>query len=177
MPCAASRRRCMATKRTRKTPRRTPARSCGPTRPRPRAPHIRSNATLPSRSTCLNNRERCAAMIELSFSKLLLLAVIALVVLGPEKLPKAARMAGAMMRRLRLGWESVRSEVERELELEEIRRAAKDAAARAESMRKAADDSVRSARASVSETVADLAKTAKAATVDAVSEEARDDDA
>lgn len=116
-------------------------------------------------------------MIELSFSKLLLLAVIALVVLGPEKLPKAARMAGAMMRRLRLGWESVRSEVERELELEEIRRAAKDAAARAESLRKAADDSVRSARATVSETVADLAKTAKAATADAVSEEARDGDA
>jgi len=96
-------------------------------------------------------------MIELSFSKLLLLAVIALVVLGPEKLPKAARMAGAMLRRVRLGWESVRSEVERELEIEEIRRSAKEAADRADAMRKAADAEVRSAHASVNRTVAEVA--------------------
>jgi sec-independent protein translocase protein TatB len=101
-------------------------------------------------------------MIELSFSKLLLLAVIALVVLGPEKLPKAARMAGAMLRRLRLGWESVRSEVERELEIEEIRRAAKEAADRADAMRKAAGTEVRAAHASVSRTIAEVSKTADA---------------
>lgn len=97
-------------------------------------------------------------MIDFSFSKLLLLAVIALVVLGPEKLPKAARMAGAMLRRLRLGWESVRSEVERELEIEEIRRNARAAAERAESMRNAAGDMVHSAHASVNETVAEISK-------------------
>ena len=101
-------------------------------------------------------------MIELSFSKLLLLAVIALVVLGPEKLPKAARMAGAMLRRLRLGWESVRSEVERELENEEIRRAAKEAADRADAMRKAAGTEVRAAHASVSRTIAEVSNTADA---------------
>ncbi|TAN04379.1 MAG: twin-arginine translocase subunit TatB [Rhodanobacteraceae bacterium] len=99
-------------------------------------------------------------MIELSFAKLLLLAVIALVVLGPEKLPKAARMAGVMLRRLRLGWENVRSEVERELELEEIRRSAKEAAERADAMRKAADAGLHSAHTAVNETVADVAKVA-----------------
>lgn len=96
-------------------------------------------------------------MIELDFGKLLLLAVIALVVLGPEKLPKAARMAGAMLRRLRLGWESVRSEVERELEMEELRRAAKEATERANAMRSAADGELRAARAAVNETVAKVA--------------------
>lgn len=97
-------------------------------------------------------------MIELSFSKLLLLAVIALVVLGPEKLPKAARMAGAMLRRLRLGWESVRSEVERELELEEMRRATKQATEQAESMRKAASEQMQSTRSVLSETVSGVAE-------------------
>ncbi|HJP98553.1 MAG TPA: Sec-independent protein translocase protein TatB [Rhodanobacteraceae bacterium] len=97
-------------------------------------------------------------MIELSFSKLLLLAVIALVVLGPEKLPKAARMAGAMLRRLRLGWESVRSEVERELEIEEIRRNAREAAERADAFRKTADAEVHSAHASVNRTIMEVAK-------------------
>jgi sec-independent protein translocase protein TatB len=113
-------------------------------------------------------------MIELSFSKLLLLAVIALVVLGPEKLPKAARMAGAMLRRLRLGWESVRSEVERELEIEEIRRSAKEAADRADAMRKAADAEMQSAHASVNKTVAEIANSVDPAHGNATSTEARD---
>lgn len=60
-------------------------------------------------------------MIDLSVGKLLLLAVIALLVLGPEKLPGAARTAGAMLRRVRRGWDSVRAEVTRELEAEELR--------------------------------------------------------
>jgi sec-independent protein translocase protein TatB len=71
-------------------------------------------------------------MIDISLGKMLLLAVIALIVLGPEKLPAAARTAGALLRRARAGWEGVRNEVERELELEEIKRAAKAAAAQAE---------------------------------------------
>jgi sec-independent protein translocase protein TatB len=97
-------------------------------------------------------------MIELSFTKLLLVAVIALLVLGPEKLPKAARMAGAMLRRARLGWDSVRSEVERELELEEIRRTAKAAADQAESLQRAADDAAHAASASAGELRADVLK-------------------
>ena len=71
-------------------------------------------------------------MIEFSLGKLVLLALIALIVLGPEKLPGAARTAGALMRRVRRGWDDVRAEVERELQIEEIKRAAREAAAKAE---------------------------------------------
>jgi len=70
-------------------------------------------------------------MIEISLGKMVLLALIALIVLGPEKLPGAARTAGALMRRVRSGWDNVRAEVERELEIEEIKRAAREAAAEA----------------------------------------------
>jgi sec-independent protein translocase protein TatB len=71
-------------------------------------------------------------MIEISFGKLVLLALVALIVLGPEKLPGAARTAGALLRRMRSGWDDVRAEVERELQIEEIKRTAREAAARAE---------------------------------------------
>ena len=71
-------------------------------------------------------------MIEISLGKLVLLALIALIVLGPEKLPGAARTAGALLRRLRGGWDNVRAEVERELEIEEIKRVARATAAQAE---------------------------------------------
>ncbi|HEX7340573.1 MAG TPA: Sec-independent protein translocase protein TatB [Rhodanobacteraceae bacterium] len=71
-------------------------------------------------------------MFDFSLGKLLIVALIALVVLGPDKLPGAARTVGAMIRRVRASWDSVRAEVERELEVEEIRQAARQAAADAE---------------------------------------------
>ena len=75
-------------------------------------------------------------MIEISFGKLLLIALIALIVLGPEKLPRVIRTVGTIMRRFRSGWHSVRAEVERELQLEDIRRTASDAAKQAEAVQK-----------------------------------------
>lgn len=88
-------------------------------------------------------------MIEISFGKLLLLALIALLVLGPEKLPGAARTAGALVRRVRNSWDSVRAEVERELQVEEIKRSAREAAARAEAAQAQMNATAREVREAV----------------------------
>jgi sec-independent protein translocase protein TatB len=85
-------------------------------------------------------------MIEISFGKLVLLALIALIVLGPEKLPGAARTAGALLRRMRSGWDNVRAEVERELQIEEIKRTAREAAARADAAQAELDMAVQKVR-------------------------------
>ena len=85
-------------------------------------------------------------MIEISFGKLVLLALIALIVLGPEKLPGAARTAGALLRRVRSGWDNVRAEVERELQIEEIKRTAREAAARADAAQAELDAAVQKVR-------------------------------
>lgn len=95
-------------------------------------------------------------MIEISFGKLVLLALVALIVLGPEKLPGAARTAGALLRRVRNGWDSVRAEVERELEVEEIKRAAREAAARAEAAQNEFKEGVQQVRQPVDEAVSTL---------------------
>ena len=60
-------------------------------------------------------------MFDIGFSELLIIAVVALLELGPERLPKAARMAGAFVRRARNQWESVKAELERELEAERVK--------------------------------------------------------
>jgi sec-independent protein translocase protein TatB len=60
-------------------------------------------------------------MFDVGFSELLIIGVVALLVLGPERLPQAARMAGAFLRRARTQWESVRAELERELEVERVK--------------------------------------------------------
>ena len=103
-------------------------------------------------------------MIEISLGKMVLLALIALIVLGPEKLPGAARTAGALMRRVRSGWDNVRAEVERELEIEEIRRTAREAAARAETMQNELKDGLAKVHEPLSQVVAEVATPAMEAT-------------
>lgn len=68
-------------------------------------------------------------MFDVGFSELLVIAVVALLVLGPERLPKAARFAGLWVRRARAQWHSVRAELERDLATEEMQRNLKDAGA------------------------------------------------
>ena len=65
-------------------------------------------------------------MFDVGFSELLIIAVVALLVLGPERLPKAARFAGLWMRRARAQWYSVKAELERELASEEMQRSLKN---------------------------------------------------
>lgn len=61
-------------------------------------------------------------MFDVGFSELLLTGLVALIVLGPERLPKAARLAGMWIRRARLQWQAVKSELENELADEDMRR-------------------------------------------------------
>jgi sec-independent protein translocase protein TatB len=61
-------------------------------------------------------------MFDIGFSELLIIAVVALLVLGPERLPRAARLAGMWVRKARAQWYSVQAELEREIADEEFKR-------------------------------------------------------
>jgi sec-independent protein translocase protein TatB len=61
-------------------------------------------------------------MFDVGFSELLIIAVVALLVLGPERLPKAARFAGLWVRKARAQWYSVKSELELELAQDEMKK-------------------------------------------------------
>lgn len=60
-------------------------------------------------------------MFDVGFSELVLMAVVALVVLGPEKLPHAARVAGAWVARIRRTVGNMQAEIEREVSAQEMR--------------------------------------------------------
>ncbi|MCG3201887.1 MAG: Sec-independent protein translocase protein TatB [Gammaproteobacteria bacterium] len=62
-------------------------------------------------------------MFDIGFWELVVIAVIALVVFGPEKLPQFARRAGYWIGRIRRQVNDVRSEIEREIAFDEMRRA------------------------------------------------------
>jgi len=61
-------------------------------------------------------------MFEVSFQELLLVAIVALVVLGPERLPSALRTLGLWLGRLRRSFDSVKQEIEREIGMDDVRR-------------------------------------------------------
>ncbi|WP_206861843.1 Sec-independent protein translocase protein TatB [Lysobacter changpingensis] len=76
-------------------------------------------------------------MFDIGFSEIFVIAIVALLVLGPERLPKAARFAGLWVRRARAQWHSVKSELENELAAEELKRSLRQTQ---DSLREAQDE-------------------------------------
>ncbi len=60
-------------------------------------------------------------MFGIGFNELVLIALVALIVLGPEKLPGVARTAGVMMRRARLAWNDLQAEIQGDVDLQAIK--------------------------------------------------------
>lgn len=60
-------------------------------------------------------------MFDVGFSELLLLSIIALVVLGPEKLPRVARTLGGLTRKARSSWLNLKRSIEAEMRAEELK--------------------------------------------------------
>lgn len=65
-------------------------------------------------------------MFDIGFSEVILIAIVALLVLGPERLPHAVRMAGAFMGKARRMMSNVREELEREVQLAEMQQRIKE---------------------------------------------------
>jgi sec-independent protein translocase protein TatB len=74
-------------------------------------------------------------MIDLGLTKLAVIGAVALVVIGPEKLPKVARMAGTLYGRAQRYLHDVKAEVSREIEIEELRNLHKDVQESAQSFK------------------------------------------
>lgn len=61
-------------------------------------------------------------MFDISFAELLVISVVALVVIGPERLPRVARALGFLVGRARRYVETVKNDIRNEIELDELRR-------------------------------------------------------
>jgi sec-independent protein translocase protein TatB len=61
-------------------------------------------------------------MFDVGFSEIVMIAVVALIVIGPERLPKTARMLGHLFGRLQRYVNEVKADINREMELDELRK-------------------------------------------------------
>jgi len=93
-------------------------------------------------------------MFDIGFSELLVIGVVALIVIGPEKLPRLARTLGHLAGKLQRYVSDVKADINREIELEDLKKMR-------DSMQQAASDFQGSVSSEVSQTEAELNKTAE----------------
>ncbi len=79
-------------------------------------------------------------MFDIGFSELLVIALVALVVIGPERLPRVARTAGHLLGRLQRYVGDVKSDINREMQLDELKK-----------MQQQVEDSARDLQSSVTQ--------------------------
>jgi sec-independent protein translocase protein TatB len=60
-------------------------------------------------------------MFDVGFTELLLLSIVGLLVLGPERLPRVARTLGGFVRKARSSWISLRRTIEAEIRADELK--------------------------------------------------------
>lgn len=86
-------------------------------------------------------------MFDVSFTELMLIGVVALVVIGPERLPKVARTVGHLLGRAQRYVTDVKSDIQREIDLDEMTK-----------LKKQMDEAASSLQASMRETSASIQK-------------------
>jgi sec-independent protein translocase protein TatB len=83
-------------------------------------------------------------MFDIGFSELLVIAVVALIVIGPERLPKVARTLGHLFGRMQRYVNDVKADISREMELDELKK-----------MQSSMEDAARSFQSSVGKEMSD----------------------
>jgi len=93
-------------------------------------------------------------MFDFSLGEFALIGVVALVVLGPERLPKVARTVGEWIGKAQRYVNEVKSDINREMELAELKKLQEEARSTAQSLQ----SSVRGLQADLNSATSDLAK-------------------
>jgi sec-independent protein translocase protein TatB len=83
-------------------------------------------------------------MFDIGFSELLLIAIVALIVIGPQQLPRVARTLGHLFGRMQRYVNDVKADISREMELQELKK-----------LQASMEDTARSMHDSVNRSVAD----------------------
>jgi len=89
-------------------------------------------------------------MFDVGFSELMMIAVVALVVIGPERLPKVARTLGHLFGRLQRYVNDVKADISREIELDELRKFKDEFKDAAQSIESGLRDEVSGAESTIS---------------------------
>ena len=97
-------------------------------------------------------------MIDLGLTKLALIGAVALVVIGPERLPTVARMAGTLFGRAQRYISDVKTQVNREMQMEELRKMQDNIVGAATDLNKSFSENIRTVADDISEAEQDFSE-------------------
>ncbi|CAL95955.1 Sec-independent protein translocase protein TatB [Azoarcus olearius] len=93
-------------------------------------------------------------MFDFGFSELVVIGVVMLIVVGPERLPKVARTAGHLLGRLQRYVSDVKSDIQREMQLEELKKLQQQVQQQAQALESSVRTEVAQVESSVDQVVA-----------------------
>ncbi len=92
-------------------------------------------------------------MFDVSFSELIVIAIVALLVIGPEKLPKVARTVGAFTGRMQRYMAQIKEEVNREMRFDELQKLQQEIKQGVENTQESINQQLSEMKSSVTDTV------------------------
>lgn len=102
-------------------------------------------------------------MFDVGLSELMVIAVVALVVIGPERLPRVARTAGLLLGRLQRYVSDVKSDINREIQLDELKKMQQEMTDQVTNLQASVTHEMREVESSVNTAIEPLAAAAAAA--------------
>ncbi len=97
-------------------------------------------------------------MFDIAFTELVVIAVVALIVIGPEKLPKVARTLGSLVGRMQRYVATVKQDIERELQLDDLQKLRQDIQQSSQALKSEAENTIHSGIAGIKQVADDLAE-------------------
>jgi sec-independent protein translocase protein TatB len=93
-------------------------------------------------------------MFDVGFSELIVIAVVALIVIGPERLPKVARTVGHLLGRLQRYVNDVKSDINREMQLDDLKKLQQQMAEQVKGVEQSVSEHMNSVETSLNESIA-----------------------
>ncbi len=106
-------------------------------------------------------------MFDVSFSELMVIALVGLVVIGPERLPKVARTVGHLLGRLQRYVGDVKADINREMQLEDLKKLQAQVTDQVRDMERQVNDQLKSVETSLNESILTAADSKEAEALEA----------
>ncbi len=92
-------------------------------------------------------------MFDIGFTELMVIALVGLIVIGPERMPKVARTVGHLLGRLQRYVGDVKSDISREMQLEDLKKLQAQVTEEARDMERQVNDQMHSVETSLNQSI------------------------
>lgn len=93
-------------------------------------------------------------MFDIAFSELMIIALVALIVIGPERLPRVARTAGHLLGRLQRYVGDVKADINREMQIDELKKMQDDIVTQTRSLEQSVSEQLKTVESELNQSIA-----------------------